>query len=197
MTRKKFCLHALAAVLCSAGFLPCAAAQTTGPKGGTLLLIRHAEKPDDGDGLTPDGEARAQAYIKYFGSFQFHAEPVKIDEIYASHDSKHSRRPRLTTEPLAKALGLPLNTTYKDKDYAELVTALQARPAGKNILICWHHGVMPELLRALGADPATVLPGGRWPENQYDWLIVLRYDQDGHLKEAQRVEEGLTSTRPQ
>ena len=57
---------------------------------------------------------------------------------------------------------------------------LQASPHGTNILICWHHEQIPDLLRALGADPAVLLPEGRWPGHVYGWVIELRYDGEGN-----------------
>ena len=189
--QRKFCLGGLAVLWC---LMACAApikAQATGPGGGTLLLIRHAEKPEAGDGLTPAGSARANAYVKYFMDFKLHGEPLKLDAVFASADSRNSRRPRLTVEPLAHALGLPVNTTYKDKDFLSLATAMQTSERGKHVLVCWHHGTMAEMLGALGADPAKLLPGGQWPADAYDWVIALRYDQAGRLQTAERIEEGL------
>jgi len=34
-----------------------------------IVVIRHAEKPDAGDGLAPAGDARANAYVNYFEHF--------------------------------------------------------------------------------------------------------------------------------
>ena len=171
-------------------------ASGAGLKHATVLIIRHAEKPDDGAGLAPAGEARAQAYVGYFKNFQLHNEPVKLDAIFAAADSANSHRPRVTVEPLAQSLGLAVNASYKDKDYGLLVSELQAHHEGKNILICWHHGELPELLAALGADPNALLPGGRWPGDEYDWIIALRFDHDGHLKSAERLDEHLTGSHP-
>ena len=131
-----------------------------GLSNATVLLIRHAEKPEEGTGLTPTGEARAKAYAQYFNPLKLQSETLKLDAIFATADSKHSHRPRSTVEPLAQALGLSVNTSYKDDDYQSLVNALRARNEGKHVLVCWHHGMLPELLQALGADPNTLLPGG-------------------------------------
>jgi hypothetical protein len=60
-------------------------------------------------------------------------------------------------------------------------------------LICWHHGNIPQLLRALGADPNTLLHKGKWPNDVYDWLIQLRYDENGHLLDSKRINENLSS----
>ena len=45
---------------------------------------------------------------------------------------------------------------------------------------------MPKLLNQLGANPDELLPDGFWPEDTYDWVIELRYDDDGQLSEEKK-----------
>ena len=169
-----------------------------GPKNATVLLIRHAEKPETGDGLAPAGEERAKAYVAFFENLQVQSQPARPQALVATRDSEASHRPRLTLEPLGKALGIPVETRFKNKDDQAMVDSLRAGSYdGKTTLVCWHHGMMSDLLRALGADPNTVLPGGHWPEEEYDWLIELRYDEQGHLQSARRVDEHLTGVKAQ
>src|SRR5262249_57759246 len=40
-----------------------------GPKNSVILIIRHAENPANGHGLSPRGEERAKAYKNYFQTF--------------------------------------------------------------------------------------------------------------------------------
>ena len=65
---------------------------------------------------------------------------------------------------------------------------LAAGAPHRTILIAWHHGRLPKLLNQLGANPDEVLPDGFWPEDAFDWVIVLRYDGDGQLSEEKIVE---------
>ncbi len=164
-----------------------------GLSGTTILIVRHAEKPADdatgGPGLAPAGVARAQGYADYFRHFPVDGVPVKIDTLIASADSDESARPRLTLEPLSKALGLPIQQNFADKDVKDLVHSLEDGPPNRTILIAWHHGKLPKLLDHLGADPDALLPGGEWPSDTYNWVIVLRYDRDGDLTLSQRVVE--------
>ena len=147
-----------------------------------VIIVRHAEKPDTGDGLAPAGDARANAYVDYFKHFTVNSNAVHFDYLFAAKDSRESKRPRLTIKPLSKALGLVINTEFKNDDYAELAQELHAgRYRNKNILVCWHHGKIPELLAALGADPHKLLPDGRWPEDVFGWVVSLEYDQKGNL----------------
>ncbi len=162
-------------------------------KDATILIIRHAEKPDNGQGLSPTGQQRAEAYVRYFKNFQVASNPLKLDCLFATADSKGSQRPRLTLEPLGKALGLKIDSRFKNKKFQELADEIQSRDHGKSILICWHHGEIPELVQALGADPAKLLPEAKWPDQQFGWVLQLRYDDEGRLipGETKRLNENL------
>ena len=160
-------------------------------KNAVILIIRHAEKPEDGHGLSAAGMARADAYVNYFKNYQVNGQPLKLTSLFATADSKQSHRPRLTLEPTGKALGLTIDSWFKDENYQGLVNELRSKPHGEGILIAWHHKKIPDLLQSLGADPKQVIPRAKWPEDVYDWLIQLRYDENGHLIEARRIEEKL------
>lgn len=164
-----------------------------GPKDAVILIIRHAEKPDSGSGLSPAGKQRAKAYANYFKSFKVGSERLKLDCLFATADSKESHRPRLTLEPLGKALGLRLDARFKDQQTQALANEIRSKPPGKRILICWHHEDIPQLVRALGADPSKLLPDAKWPDSVFGWVLQLRYDQDGHLiaGETKRINEKL------
>jgi broad specificity phosphatase PhoE len=149
--------------------------------GVEILIVRHAEKPDDGIGLTPAGQERAAAYVGYFAHFTVDGAPLKIDHIFAAADSKNSIRPRLTVEPLANALQQKIDLRFTDKDPEAIASDLRAHDYGKHILICWRHGKIPGLLEALGANPSTFVPEGKWPENIYDRVIELRFDANGKV----------------
>ena len=167
-----------------------------GPPNGTVLVIRHAEKPLNGTGLAPDGQARAAAYASYFGHFEIGGVKVHIDALVATADSNDSVRPRLTLTPLSQALGLPIQQPFADKDVNDLATWLSSQ-SGRVTLVAWHHGKLPKLLADLGADPGQLLPNGAWPDDAYNWVIELRYDAQGHLISADRVVEPADLIRSQ
>lgn len=184
----------LALALLIAPFI--AAAQLTLPAqaqdhlaNATVLVIRHAEKPPHGRSLTPAGFARARAYTLYFNPFRADGLTLRINALYAGADTKGSIRPRLTLEPLSHALRLPLNTQFGTDNPAALVHALRTRPHGNHILIAWRHHHIPLLLTALGADPDTLLPHGKWPGSVFDWVVYLRYNAAGRLVEQKLIRE--------
>jgi hypothetical protein len=164
-----------------------------GPKNSVILIIRHAENPADGHGLSPRGEERAKAYKNYFQNFTVDGTRREPEAVLVAADSKQSHRPRLTVEPFTKAAKLPIDGSFGNKQPADLAAELRANHQGKVILICWHHGQIPDLLRALGAAPETLLPNGKWPRNVYDWVIMATFDENGRLipERTKRISEHL------
>jgi len=168
------------AVIFASALLAVANAQE-GPKNATVLIIRHAEDADSGDGVSPLGQERAEAYKNYFLNFSVDSKRREPQAIFAAKDSKKSHRPRLTMEPFAKAANLKIDTRFGNDQSTDLAADLRANQQGKVILICWRHPYIPALLSALGAKPETFLPNGRWPGAVFDWIILLSFDQNGHL----------------
>jgi hypothetical protein len=159
-----------------------------------ILLIRHAEKPDDPKevGLSERGKQRAAALPKLFEKADDRAEPLpKPDYLFATRDSEASRRPTKTLKPLAKKLGLKVHAEVANKDFAALARKLLSDPkyAGKTVLICWHHGTMPELAVALDASQAP----DRWKDKVFDRVWQIEYSRDGKATfrdRPQRLLEG-------
>jgi hypothetical protein len=164
-----------------------------GPKNSVVLIIRHAEDGATDPGLTPSGQQRAEAYKDYFLNFTVDSKRLRPDTVFAAKDSKKSHRPRLTVEPFAKAANVKIDTRFGNNDSNELAADLRANQQGKVILICWRHPYIPALLGALGANPKTFLPNGKWPGAVYDWVILLSFDQDGRLIPAssKKIDEHL------
>ena len=176
-----------------ASTLTLAAASQDGPKDSVVLIIRHAEDADSGHGISPRGQEQAEAYKNYFLNLNVDSKRLEPTVILAANDSKKSHRPRLTVEPFAEAAKLPIDTRFGHNQSTELAADLRANHQGKVILICWRHPYVPDLLHALGAKPEDLLPRGKWPGSVYDWVILLSYDQEGHLipGSARRINEHL------
>jgi len=164
-----------------------------GPKNSVVLIIRHAENPANGHGLSPRGHERAEAYKNFFLNFTVDSKRLEPQAVLVAADSKHSHRPRLTVQPFAKAANLPIDNRFANKQPTDLAAELRANYQGKVILICWHHGQIPALLRALGAAPETLLPNGKWPKDVYDWVIMVSFDENGRLipERTKRITEHL------
>jgi broad specificity phosphatase PhoE len=153
-----------------------------------ILLMRHAEKIGDpmDPHLSPEGYARAAKLADYipvtFGIPQF---------LFATSISKHSIRPIETIEPLAAKIGVSIDSTYADQDYGALASQLLSEPryvgAGSLIVVCWHHGNIPSMARALRARLGSF--PDPWDSRVFNQILVMTYAGDG--------EPGVTtSTEP-
>jgi hypothetical protein len=139
----------------------------------TILLIRHAEKPTDGNpDLSPAGVDRAKHLRELFLPAGTRSDLPMPQFLFATHISPHSNRPVQTVKNLSKALNLPINDTFKNDDYDALAAELlSGKYAGKVVLVVWHHGKIPALTTALGATP----PYTPWPDQQFDRIWRIDY----------------------
>jgi hypothetical protein len=136
----------------------------------TILIVRHAEKPERGPDLTPQGEARAKAYVNYFTHLKIDGKPWHTTHLFAAADSKDSHRPRLTMTPLSAAIGMPLDTRFGSKDVTELAQDVQTHRYGHD--------------------------GEKWPADVYDWVVELPFDGSGKIRtqDVKLIHEHLLPT---
>lgn len=167
--------HVLAALLVLLPAAPAAA----GP--AQIVLIRHGEKPPEGNGLDVPGQERAAAYVAYF---QIRPEMLQFGKpvaIYAqgAKSAEKSQRPVQTVKPLADALKLPVIDKYTREEFAKMVQEIQNNRAydGKMVLICWEHHVILNIAKAFGARD---LPE-RWHGHVFDRSWVLTFASDGSV----------------
>lgn len=152
----------------------------------TLVLFRHAEKPQLGLGqLSCQGLNRALALpdvlLKKFG---------KADALFAPNPSVKTNdhgqaysyvRPLATLEPTAILLGLPVNVDWGYKDIGALEHALLSPEyAGQTLYVTWEHKQLVRLARSImkqaGADSASVPD---WAADDFDSLYTIRLDKNG------------------
>ncbi|MGZ8843589.1 MAG: histidine phosphatase family protein [Pyrinomonadaceae bacterium] len=94
--------------------------------------------------------------------------------IFATARSKHSKRPIETVMPLSTALAVHINDGFADNDtdIKEMVDAIlnEGAFAGKVVLICWHHGKIPDIAKALGIPRPP-----KWDGKVFDrvWQITF------------------------
>lgn len=179
-----------------------------GPKSTSprqVLIIRHAEKPEDDTDihLASRGAARAAALPSLFViPPTFPTKPAAFatpDFIFAAKQSKYSNRSVETVAPLAKALAdMPIDHKRADKAFQALVDDLfsVSKHAGKTILICWHHGNLPDIAVAViaKAKNASKIKGQvpeRWPGAVFDRVWVITFDDAGNATFGDRPQRLL------
>ncbi len=160
----------------------------------TLLIIRHAEKPEGswpGPGLTPDGLddkkslvirgwERAGSWAALFGAGLGGNDFPQPAAIYAADPNatgeEPSQRPYETITPLAARLGLTPVTTYAVGQEQELVSEIAALSGV--VLVCWEHkAIAAAMLPAIAGTQHIKGMPHKWDGTRFD--VVLRFDRSG------------------
>jgi broad specificity phosphatase PhoE len=125
--------------------------------GGTVFLVRHAEKLSMARDatLSPQGHKRAECLAHTLGD-------AGIQVIFATG----LVRTQETAKPLAKKLGIKA-TTVEYKDIAGLVEKLRAMP-DKTVLVVAHSDTLPGIIEKLGAGKVDPIK-----EEEFDRLFVF------------------------
>jgi len=138
-----------------------------------ILLMRHAEKTGKADDfyLSAEGMRRAEQLVAYIP--QTFGRP---DFVYAAARSKRSVRSIETIKPLATALGIEMQYHIEDKEFELLVTEIFSKSEhhGKTVLVCWHHGKLPEIAARLGGQRGAF--PDPWPQDVFNLILDFRYD---------------------
>jgi broad specificity phosphatase PhoE len=168
-----------------------------------IMVIRHAEKPNGGQGVMPDGSAspealtpagwqRAGALVGLFAPPSGHFADARLatpQAVYASGVAHHSSslRPQQTVAPLAAKLGSPVNTDHPKGDEAALVQAVTR--IGGTVLIAWEHEAIPAI--------ASLVLGGNqgipqhWPDDRFDLVWVFDRPDSGGAWSLTQVPQRL------
>ncbi|KAF8814777.1 putative phosphoglycerate mutase family protein [Phlegmacium glaucopus] len=135
-----------------------------------IFLIRHGEKPSDGgQGLDPQGEERAQCLTGVFGP----QSPFDVGFIMAEQPQSNGdrTRPLMTVTPLAEELGLTVNTSC-DRDDSDCVAKAVAKFAATstaNILICWEHSEINNIMKSLGLKSPP-----KYPDDAFNLIFTVQ-----------------------
>lgn len=138
-----------------------------------VLLIRHGEKPPQGDDLSDRGWARAAALPKLFlrPEFQASGAPVVLFAQQPRADGSQIR-PFETLKFVAEQFHLPIDTDFTRDDVGGIAREIRQNPAynGKFVVVCWEHNVMEDIAAALGVTPRPT-----YPDNSFDRAWLLTY----------------------
>jgi hypothetical protein len=163
----------------------------------TIVMIRHAEKPDGGLGqLSCQGLNRALALPKVLlGKFGTPAAIFAPNPGMEKLDQGHSYnyiRPLATIEPTAIRVGLPVNTRWGFEDIASLKSSLLGNEmVDKTVFVAWEHRLLEQLskdlLEQLGEDSSAVPV---WKGDDFDsiYVIKIRVDGDGKRSASFRID---------
>ncbi len=138
-----------------------------------VILLRHAEKPAEGDTLSPLGFARARALVTYFSQPTMPFQMQTPIAIYAqrSSNSHGSTRPVQTVAPLANYWQIPLYTSFSANKSQELVDEISKNYSSGLVVICWSHDNLKTIATKFGVKNVP-----DWSDTAYDWVWVINFN---------------------
>ncbi|CAK7269596.1 hypothetical protein SEPCBS119000_003651 [Sporothrix epigloea] len=138
--------------------------------GPTVYMIRHGEKPDEGNGLDTEGLKRAKCLRTLFGA----SGKYNIGYVMAQQPKSNGkrRRPLDTVKPLARDLGLKVDTSCDRDDMDCVVKIITGYKGPGNILLCWEHERLTDIATALGVKNPPTYP---WDSFDLIWTLPYRY----------------------
>jgi len=134
--------------------------------GATFVIVRHAEKADDGSAdpaLAPAGVERARALARMLAA-------APLVAAYATP----FRRTRLTAQPAAGLHGIPVTLYDAARPAPDFAASLRKAYARGTVLVVGHSNTAPAIASALCG--CTVAPLG---EGDYDAIYVVQLRSDG------------------
>lgn len=134
-----------------------------------VVIVRHGEKPKDGDNLSCQGENRALLlpavlYTK-FGQPDF----TYVPSLSLGESTKHARMFQ-TVSPFAIKYNLTVNSQFDEKDYQNVATEVMNKTG--TVLLVWEHSAIHHLAKKLGLkNPPD------WDDDDFDSIWIITYAQ--------------------
>lgn len=157
----------------------------------TIVMVRHAEKPEQGLGqLNCQGLNRSMnlppVLINRYGKADYIFAP-NPSELKEDHGTEYSYvRPLATIEPTAIALNKPVNVQYGFKDIQGLEKELLSdKYENSTIFVAWEHHYIEDMAKDMitnAKGDASIVP--QWDDKDFDSIYVLRikHDAQGNLQ---------------
>ena len=137
----------------------------------TIVLIRHGEKPETGDNLSPQGLSRAlQLPAVLYNKFGV-PNHVYVPALGIDFTTTHSRMFQTVT-PFAVQYNLGINSKFDEKDFTGLTNHIREK-TGLALLVWEHHGIN-DLVLALGVNDAPI-----WADEDYDSIWMVTFTESG------------------
>lgn len=156
-----------------------------GLKGLRIILIRHGEKPSDGDNLSCAGLNRALKLPEILKAKYGLPDDIFVPSPGTGKQTKNARMLE-TVLPYASKYNLNINTSFTVDETDQLAEKVKKNTG--TILIVWEHKELDSIAKKLGVKGVY-----EWDSDDYDsiWIItyshgkaVLTKDKEGIRPEA-------------
>ncbi|WP_262965777.1 histidine phosphatase family protein [Methylobacter psychrophilus] len=149
-----------------------------------IVIIRHGEKPENGDNLSCQGESRAlQLPAVLYQKFNV-PDYTYVPSLGLDKSTKHARMFQTVT-PFAIKYNLTINSKYDEKDYSTIAKKILEKTG--TVLMVWEHSAIAPLAEKLGVNnPPT------WDGKDFDSIWVITYQNGKALLSTDK--EGITTS---
>jgi hypothetical protein len=150
------------------GFFYCSSSQSGHAQSQKIILIRHGEKPDQGDNLSCQGLNRAlqlPAVLQQKFGIPNHIFVPAINEGKATKVARMYQ----TIVPFAVKYNIDVNTKY-DVDDIDGITGAIKKQQGE-VLLVWEHKKIIKIIKALGINTED-----KWDDNDFDSIWIISFN---------------------
>lgn len=145
-----------------------------------VIIIRHGEKPEEGDNLSCAGLNRALALPAVLDQLLPTPPTCTYVPIIGTNDNSTSQaRMFQTVTPYAVRHNLCVNSDYAVDNAAGLARELR-RQRG-TALVVWEHHAISEITKSLGLTQEL-----EWPDEDFDSIWVIEFSGGGAKGKAKR-----------
>lgn len=150
-----------------------------------VVIIRHGEKPKDGDNLSCQGQNRALQLSTVLHQKFNVPDYIYVPALTSNDSTKHSRMFQ-TVSPFAIKYNVAINSQY-NADEDEKIAKSVFKKTGV-VLMVWEHSAIQKLATTLGINHPP-----QWQSDDFDSIWVISY----HKGKAQLTteSEGLTPSQ--
>lgn len=134
-----------------------------------VVLIRHAEKPDNGYNLSCAGFNRALKLPEVLKSKFGIPNYIFVPSPSTGKQTTNGRMLQ-TILPFAVKYNLAINTNYDVDDVANLVQKISTRTG--TVLVVWEHKQLPKILDLLGIKGS---PNLKWAPDDFDSIYIVTF----------------------
>jgi hypothetical protein len=138
-----------------------------------VVIIRHGEKPKDGDNLSCQGQNRALQLANVLHQKFNIPDAIFIPALKSDSFTKHSRMFQ-TISPFAIKYNLPINSKYNADENEKIAKSVFKKEG--IVLMVWEHSAIKALTATLGVDDTP-----QWDDADFDSIWIINY-QDGKAK---------------
>ena len=132
-----------------------------------VVIIRHGEKPKDGDNLSCQGQNRALQLAAVLHHKLNLPKYIYVPALKSDDSTKHSRMFQ-TISPFAIKHNIAINSKYS-ADENEKIAKNVFKKSG-TVLMVWEHNAIQQLANTLGIDNPP-----QWDDADFDSIWVISY----------------------